>query len=55
MKTLFATLFLLAALLAVPGKAAAYCTTHTYIIDGRLMTCITCCDYDGGNCTTNCI
>ena len=30
----------------------AACTTHTYIIDGKYVTCTTCCY--GSNCTTNC-
>lgn len=31
----------------------AACTTHTYMYNGRLVTCTTCCD-SLGNCTTNC-
>lgn len=31
----------------------AACSTHTYIVDGRYVTCTTCC-YNSGNCTTTC-
>jgi len=30
----------------------ASCTTHTYFMNGRIVTCTTCCY--GGNCSTNC-
>jgi hypothetical protein len=30
----------------------ASCTTHTYIMNGRMVTCTTCCY--GSNCSTNC-
>jgi hypothetical protein len=40
------------ALIAAPIAAYAACTTHTYIIDGRFVTCTTCCYY--GNCNTTC-
>ncbi len=30
----------------------AACSTHTYMINGRTVTCTTCCY--GSNCTTNC-
>jgi hypothetical protein len=30
----------------------ASCTTHSYNMNGRFITCTTCCY--GGNCTTNC-
>jgi hypothetical protein len=30
----------------------ATCTTHSYTMNGRFVTCTTCCY--GGNCTTNC-
>ncbi len=30
----------------------ASCTTHSYSMNGRYVTCTTCCY--GGNCTTNC-
>jgi hypothetical protein len=39
--------------LAVTATATwAACNTHTYFINGRTVTCTTCCY--GGNCTTNC-
>lgn len=38
--------------LAFSGIAWAACTTHTYFVNGRMVTCTTCCY--GGNCTTNC-
>lgn len=39
--------------LTIAATAAwAACTTHTYIINGRTVTCTTCCY--GSNCTTNC-
>jgi len=45
---------LLAAVMALgfAGTVYAACTTHTYIINGKMVTCTTCC-YNG-NCTTNC-
>lgn len=44
---------LIAIALAVAATAAwAACTTHTYIINGKVVTCTTCCY--GNNCTTNC-
>jgi hypothetical protein len=30
----------------------ASCSTNTYIMNGRVVTCTTCCY--GANCTTNC-
>lgn len=47
---------LLVALAIVFGSATssyAACTTHTYFIDGRYITCTTCC-YGYGNCSTTC-
>lgn len=38
--------------LTFAGSVYAACTTHTYIVNGRMVTCTTCCY--GGNCTTNC-
>jgi hypothetical protein len=35
-----------------PGLAMANCTTHTYTVNGRMMTCTTCCYF--GNCNTTC-
>ena len=32
--------------------AWASCTTHSYTMNGRFVTCTTCCY--GSNCTTNC-
>lgn len=32
--------------------AWAMCSTHTYTVNGRMVTCTTCCY--GSNCTTNC-
>ena len=43
----------LAALLGLSAAAYAACTTHTYIVNGRMMTCTTCCT--GSSCTTTCI
>lgn len=40
-----------AGLLSVASIAWA-CTTHTYFLNGRMVTCTTCCSF--GNCTTNC-
>lgn len=42
-----------AALLALAGAAAAACSTHTYFVNGKMVTCTTCCS--GTNCTTTCI
>lgn len=45
---------MIALALAVTSAAAyAACTTHTYVVNGRIVTCTTCCF--GSNCTTNCI
>lgn len=35
-------------------SAAVYaaCSTHTYFVNGRYVTCTTCCY--GANCNTNC-
>jgi len=33
--------------------AYAACTTHTYMMNGRFVTCTVCCD-TMGNCTTTC-
>ena len=38
--------------LAVATTAYAACTTHTYMINGKMTTCTTCCF--NGNCTTTC-
>jgi hypothetical protein len=32
--------------------AWAQCSTHTYVMNGRMVTCTTCCY--GSNCSTNC-
>jgi hypothetical protein len=46
--------FVITLALALASTAAlAYCTTHTYIVNGRVIFCTTCC-YGGGNCTTTC-
>ncbi len=34
------------------GVAYTACTTTTYIINGQIMTCVTCCF--GSHCTVNC-
>ncbi len=40
--------------LALASFAAyAYCTTHTYFVNGRVIMCTTCCY--GNNCTTSCV
>lgn len=41
------------ALMAVAGSVYAACTTQTYFINGKYMTCTTCCD-SFGNCNTTC-
>jgi hypothetical protein len=37
---------------AYANVAYAACSSHTYIVNGKMITCTTCCYY--GNCTTNC-
>ena len=37
---------------AYANVAYAACSTHTYTVNGKFITCTTCCY--GGNCTTNC-
>lgn len=49
MKLILATL----ALLAASTAAYAACSTHSYFLNGRLVTCTTCCT--GSHCTTTCI
>lgn len=39
-------------LAATASLVWASCTTHTYWLNGRMVTCTTCCY--GSNCTTNC-
>lgn len=46
-------IILATALLGLSTAAYAACSTHTYVINGRLVTCTTCCT--GSHCTTNCI
>jgi len=48
MKKVFAVI---AATLVATSVYAA-CSTHTYFVNGRVVTCTTCCY--GTNCTTNC-
>ena len=45
---------LLAAVMGLVFAGAAYaaCTSHTYMVNGRMLTCQTCCY--GNNCTTTC-
>ncbi len=52
MKILIFTLLLLSLALPWPGAAHAACTTQTYVLNGRIVYCTTCCM--GGSCTTNC-
>ena len=40
------------AAMGVATSVYAACSTHTYVVNGKMMTCTTCC-YNG-NCTTNC-
>lgn len=40
-------------LLMAATAAYAACTTHTYFVGNKIVTCTTCCD-TLGNCTTNC-
>jgi hypothetical protein len=48
---MFKSIVALLAGLSFAGAAMA-CTTHTYFVNGKMVTCTTCCV--GGNCTTNC-
>ena len=51
MKKIVAALF--AVFAAAYGNVAyASCSTHTYFINGKMVSCTTCCY--GGNCSTNC-
>lgn len=38
--------------LLLPVQAFAACTTQTFVINGRVVSCLTCCY--GGHCTTTC-
>jgi hypothetical protein len=40
------------AAMGVATSVYAACSTHTYMVNGKMMTCTTCCNY--GNCTTTC-
>ena len=44
----------LIAIWAITSASLAYasCTYHTYFVNGRTVTCTTCCY--GASCTTNC-
>lgn len=45
--------YIAAAILALTATVAyASCVTNTYITDGRVIVCTTCCY--GTNCTTTC-
>lgn len=48
MKTIIGIILATAAVVAT-----AACITHTYMVDGQLRTCTTCCT--GNNCFTNCV
>jgi hypothetical protein len=39
--------------LTFAGSVYAACTTHTYFVNGKYITCTTCCY--GNNCNTTCI
>jgi hypothetical protein len=45
-------LTLTAFLLALSAMAYAYCTTTTYVVNGKVMVCQTCCE--NGNCQVYC-
>ena len=45
-------LFALLVGLSFAGTVYAACSTHTIMVNGRMVTCTTCCF--NGNCTTNC-
>lgn len=36
------------------GAVYAACSTHTIMSGGKIVTCTTCCDAYGRNCTTTC-
>ena len=40
------------AAMGVATSVYAACTTHTYTVNGKFVTCTTCCY--GNNCNTNC-
>jgi hypothetical protein len=43
----------LAAFLAATTAAYAACSTHSYVVNGKLIICTTCCS--GSMCNTTCI
>ena len=47
------TILIAVALLTASVGAYAACTTNTFIYDGKITTCTSCCF--GGNCTTTCL
>ena len=52
MKRFLCAFVLITTLLLSVSPAFAACSTHTYILGGRVVTCTTCCF--GGQCTTTC-
>jgi hypothetical protein len=43
-----------AAMAVVAFDVYAACTTHSVWVNGKNTLCTTCCDSNGGNCTTTC-
>ena len=45
-----------AAMMLLGANAYAACTSHTYIVNGKTVTCMTCCYGEGQfrTCTTTC-
>jgi hypothetical protein len=54
LKRVLMTLGLTLSLVLFAQNAQASCTTHTYFAGGQILTCTTCCPFNG-TCTTTCI
>jgi type IV secretory pathway TrbL component len=52
MRRILISLTLTLSLLAFAQNAQASCTYHTYTVNGRIVSCSTCCY--GNQCYTNC-
>jgi hypothetical protein len=53
MRRILLSLTLSVSLLAFAQNAQASCTSHTYTVNGRIVSCSTCC-FNGNQCYTNC-
>lgn len=46
--------YVIGILILLSGATVAYaCNTYTYVVNGKVVTCTSCC-YGNGNCQVNC-